>query len=536
MKTFSVLFNILKTTTVSLLMLFPVLARSQSVPIYLQNPSFEGQPTLNGIPAPWYQRSTNLIAFTLPLGSNNEIAPSEGKTYAALLAASENNTSAGHAVWTSIGQQLSKPIEAGRAYLISFDMALMPEEDHSDQTAATSTALAIVGASSEADPGDRIWYSGIYYERKWNRFIAVLKPKKTYTHLRFEPYVTDYDDTCYVTTFLDNISMIEETLNFDATAENTCYGERGGELSVQMRSLEKDTYTFRWEPGGYTSQAVANMPAGKYTVTVTSGKGYSRSETVEIKQWDINIDTHITGISCAGETDAAIDVYASGSLSPYTYSLVNQYPDQESPTFTDLRPNHYTLKVTDSMGCYKMEGITIENPGPLTLKELVAKPISCSSSNVKDGQIIFTPSGGTAPYHYAIADTGSQLQNRFRNLDAGNYHYVVTDDHNCSLEGDVTIDREWRDCAIYVPTAFSPNGDGKNDLFKARLHDAVTAFKLAVYGRWGQPVFETTDPESGWDGKQKGVDLPQGTYMWVTTYTDSNKQLMQQQGTVTLFR
>lgn len=534
MKTFSVLFNILKTILVSLLIMLPIIARSQTMPIYLENPSFEGQPTLNGIPAPWYQRAVNLIAYTLPLGSNNEIAPSDGKTYAALLAASENNTSAGHAVWTSIGQQLSKPIEAGRAYLISFDMALMPEDDHSDRTAATSTALAILGSASQTDIGERIWYSDVYYDRKWSRFTAVLKPKKNYTHLRFEPYVTDYDDTCYVVTFLDNISMIEETLNFDVSAENTCYGENDGKVAVTMHSLDKDTYTFRWEPGGYTTPEVSHLPAGKYTVTVTSGKGNSRAETAEVKQWDIHIDASVTGISCYGEADASINVNASGSLSPYKYALVDRFPDQDMPSFNNLAANYYTLKVTDSMGCYKMQGITIANPGLLQMKELVARPVSCSS--VKDGQIIFTPSGGTTPYHYSISDTGFQAENRFRQLDAASYHYTVRDDHNCAIEGNVTIEKEWRDCAIYIPTAFSPNGDGKNDIFKARLQDDITEFRLTVYGRWGQLIFETADPETGWDGKQKGLDLPPGTYIWVATYTDSKKQPTRQQGTITMFR
>ncbi|TWV95650.1 gliding motility-associated C-terminal domain-containing protein [Chitinophaga pinensis] len=535
MKTFSVLFNMLKTISVSLLIMLPFTARSQSMPIYLQNPSFEGQPTMNGIPAPWYQRSVNLIAYTLPLGSNNEIAPSDGKTYAALLAASENNTSAGHAVWTSIGQQLSQPIEAGKAYLISFDMALMPEDDKSDQTAATSTALAILGASSEQEIGERIWYSGVYYDRKWGRITAVLKPKKTYAHLRFEPYVTDYDDTCYVVTFLDNISMIEETLNFDTYAENTCYGHSQGKVSVEMHTMDKDNYVFRWMPGGYTTQEVSQLPAGKYTVTVTNTtKGNSRSETVEVRQWDININPIVTPISCNGESDAAINANASGSKAPYKYALINQFPEQDSPVFSNLRANYYTLQVTDSMGCNKMQSINIPNPLELQIKDAATRSLSCSS--VRDGQIIINVSGGTTPYHYSISDTATQTENRFRHLDAGSYHYKVADDHNCTVEGNVTVERGLNDCAIYMPSAFSPNGDGKNDLFKARLQDDVTDFRMSIFGRWGQLVYESSNPEAGWDGKLRGADLPSGTYIWSVTYTDSKKQPMKQQGTVTMFK
>jgi gliding motility-associated-like protein len=71
-------------------------------------------------------------------------------------------------------------------------------------------------------------------------------------------------------------------------------------------------------------------------------------------------------------------------------------------------------------------------------------------------------------------------------------------------------------CPIYVlPNAFTPNGDGENDKFKPRNTRYISKVTFQVFNRWGQLVFETTDPQLNWDGtNQKGTDLAEGTYFY----------------------
>jgi len=67
-----------------------------------------------------------------------------------------------------------------------------------------------------------------------------------------------------------------------------------------------------------------------------------------------------------------------------------------------------------------------------------------------------------------------------------------------------------------MPNAFSPNGDGINDIYKAKEGwQSLVEFKAAIYNRWGQKLFEWTDPDDGWDGKYKGKDVKQGVYFVV---------------------
>jgi len=92
-------------------------------------------------------------------------------------------------------------------------------------------------------------------------------------------------------------------------------------------------------------------------------------------------------------------------------------------------------------------------------------------------------------------------------------------------------------CKIYVPSAFTPNNDGLNDIFRARFGENVTEFKLQVYDRWGEIVFETNDIRKGWDGSIKGLKQSNGVYVWMIKYktvTDPKEELMK--GTVMLIR
>lgn len=92
-------------------------------------------------------------------------------------------------------------------------------------------------------------------------------------------------------------------------------------------------------------------------------------------------------------------------------------------------------------------------------------------------------------------------------------------------------------CKVYVPSGFTPNGDGLNDLFRVTGVEVISEFNLKIFNRWGQIIFETNDKTKGWDGKLKGTVLSTGTFVYILKYTESNTGLSQTlKGTVTLIR
>jgi gliding motility-associated-like protein len=91
-------------------------------------------------------------------------------------------------------------------------------------------------------------------------------------------------------------------------------------------------------------------------------------------------------------------------------------------------------------------------------------------------------------------------------------------------------------CNIIMPTAFTPNADGLNDIFKVKYPFAVKEFHLMVYNEWGNKIFETNNINEGWDGSYKGEPSIQGTYVWVISFADINNKPTQLKGIVTLLR
>lgn len=114
------------------------------------------------------------------------------------------------------------------------------------------------------------------------------------------------------------------------------------------------------------------------------------------------------------------------------------------------------------------------------------------------------------------------------------YQVIVTTDGNCTARGKVTVGVFK---TLQMPGAFTPNGNGKNDLFRIPPSLAVKIRAFAVYDRWGMKVFYTTNSTAGWDGTFGGQPQPMGTYVWMIEYEDLlAKKLTQAQGTVILIR
>ena len=89
---------------------------------------------------------------------------------------------------------------------------------------------------------------------------------------------------------------------------------------------------------------------------------------------------------------------------------------------------------------------------------------------------------------------------------------------------------------IYVANAFSPNGDGHNDVLHP-IPIGITLFNFfKVFNRWGQVIYNSSDYSQGWNGKFKGVDQPIGVYIWLVSGVDFKGNLVQRKGTVLLVR
>jgi gliding motility-associated-like protein len=115
-------------------------------------------------------------------------------------------------------------------------------------------------------------------------------------------------------------------------------------------------------------------------------------------------------------------------------------------------------------------------------------------------------------------------------------NYSVVDEWGCEQTATKPI-KIYSSCTVFIPNAFTPDNDGRNDAF--RVLNAVKAenFELRIFNRWGQMLFQSKDWKKGWDGRLNGQLQPTGTYVWFVRYKDSrNNQLVERKGSVVLIR
>ncbi|MBS1585778.1 MAG: gliding motility-associated C-terminal domain-containing protein [Bacteroidetes bacterium] len=117
----------------------------------------------------------------------------------------------------------------------------------------------------------------------------------------------------------------------------------------------------------------------------------------------------------------------------------------------------------------------------------------------------------------------------------GSYSVKVTQDE-CSATASVTVRFEGCPCNVVIPTAFSPNNDGRNDKFGLTVSCVISSFKLMVYNRWGNQVFYSEDVNQKWDGTCKGIAEDGDVFNYYLEFKDGDNKTYNYKGNVTLVR
>lgn len=147
-----------------------------------------------------------------------------------------------------------------------------------------------------------------------------------------------------------------------------------------------------------------------------------------------------------------------------------------------------------------------------------------------------TPVGNIAAWFWEFGDDGASSEQApvhvYEKAGIFSVKLTVTDKAGCqdTLRKDIDVT-----LLPQVPKAFSPNGDGLNDLLYVKGGPFET-FIFRVYNNWGEIVWETNDQNAGWDGKKNGVDQPVGIYVWTLIVDMYNNRQVKKNGDITLIR
>jgi gliding motility-associated-like protein len=121
-------------------------------------------------------------------------------------------------------------------------------------------------------------------------------------------------------------------------------------------------------------------------------------------------------------------------------------------------------------------------------------------------------------------------------LESVTYVVVALDSNGCTAGSDTVKVTVSNQCIfLEIPTAFSPNGDGKNDSFRA-ISQGVTSYEMKIFNRWGEMVFSTNVAGEGWDGMVANKPQPIGVYIYTLQATLNDGTIIDKKGNVTLIR
>lgn len=364
-----------------------------------------------------------------------------------------------------------------------------------------------------------------------------------------QPIVFPKDTTRYIVTMSDNGCTNTDTITVNVVDFITV--RAGPDTTICLTDpviLRTQTIasTFSWTPSVSLNDARIKNPVARplatttYTVTGNLGRCQATDQiTVRVAPYpQVNIISRDTVI-CYGNRVQLNAVYTGTDFKwQPVQSLVNA--TGLNPVAGPTRTTLYTLVVKDSLsGCPKAVTDSVQvrvipniivHAGRDTIvvpDQLLAMEATAS------GGTQFRWSPVTGLNNAQIPNPVAQLGN---DIDSILYRVRVTDESGCYGEDDIKVKVFKSNPDILVPSAFTPNADGKNDLLRPIAIGITELQYFRVYNRWGQLLFSTSTQGAGWDGRYNGVKQASGTYVYVTQGKDINGKTVFRKGTVVLIR
>lgn len=328
------------------------------------------------------------------------------------------------------------------------------------------------------------------------------------------------------------VGLINDLTVTPGPDETICEG-----TSVQLKP-STNASQFSWTNAGSLNAPNVGQPIAsplvstQYIVTAILGV-CSATDTINVNVLPAPVaDAGIGGDICFGQT---YQLQGSGGVSyQWSPAAYLRSTTASNPVSSPTQSIRYSLVVTDANGCRSLQ------PGVVQVKVTPPIVIQLTRDTAVAFGDVFQLRASSLANNY-VWSPGFGLNN-FNDPNPIvtvtsdiTYTVTATTSAGCKGEASVTL-KVYKGPDIYVPTAFTPNRDGKNDVLKPFPVGIKNYTFFRVYNRWGQVIFSTSEFNKGWDGTARGQEQPSGTYVWVVEgFTKENKKISKK-GTVALIR
>ncbi len=358
------------------------------------------------------------------------------------------------------------------------------------------------------------------------------------------PLVSPDVPTWYYTTLTDVFGCqsrdsvfvdVKQFVTLDAGNDTTVCRTDGFFLNVNS-----DALSYKWTPSSYLDRDDVKRP---FTTPLATIKYYVVGNIGKCQSRDSVTLTVVPYPRAAAGNDTTVCLGTSGQLqasggssyfwSPSTFLSSVNIPN---PVVTNPTANiRYIVTVSDTLGCPKPAKDTVwvrvypkvmADAGPRDTSVVAGEPLQLNGS-------------GGDNYLWEPGDwlTSTITRNPVA-LPENNieYHLLVTTTAGCEGRDSIRVTVYRVEASMYVPTAFTPNGDALNDVLRPILLGMKSLEYFRVYNRWGQLLFSTSEKGKGWDGTFAGKPQQADTYVWMAQGVDYKNVTITKKGYAVLIR
>ncbi|HHM21250.1 MAG TPA: gliding motility-associated C-terminal domain-containing protein, partial [Bacteroidetes bacterium] len=285
--------------------------------------------------------------------------------------------------------------------------------------------------------------------------------------------------------------------------------------------------------------------AGAYTLIATAPNGCEVTQTTEvtaIPDPEITPTVSLQMPSCAGSSDASLFVeMIAGGTAPYVITA-NGEP-LTGNIMENIPAGNYLLVLTDANGC--TDETTVEIPEPEEVTVSLGEDLHVSPGNPVVLEIQTNISPATIEWTGPAGQMWSGISSLTVPASEGIYTVVVEDANGCSATASLQLFVDTKQ-TVFVPNAFSPNGDGVNDLLTVFAGEEVSLVRsFSIFDRWGNLIYKrknfaphtsTDPPVKGWDGTLNGKALDPAVFVFMAEVEFQNGEVIMISGDVTLVK
>ncbi len=266
---------------------------------------------------------------------------------------------------------------------------------------------------------------------------------------------------------------------------------------------------------------------GTYLLTVTNEQGCTATDEVVVSA-DFAVpvgSVSFSGISCFQANDGFIRIDSvAGGTPPYEYAL-NDGAFSTQTLYAPLSPDTYDLTIRDANGCFSTLQFDLSDEPEELIVTLTtnqeADPPTIERGDSLLLEAVFNPGVvlDTILWQPDSIGSGNSTSVWVDPLATTSYMVTIIDENGCSDSDDLTVFVQ-KNLNVYIPSAFSPDGDQINDVFYIQAGPQVKEIKeFAVFNRWGESVialsnFQPNDPAQGWDGRYRGKMMNPGVFVY----------------------